>query len=94
MKLGSLKGGRDGRLIVVNRSLDSYVTADDVAPTLQAALDDWANAAPRLEAISRAKSGTVLADIRATLERFIDSILSEGRRPNHSLLFTKRHKLC
>ena len=53
MKLASLKaGGRDGSLIVVNRTLDSYVPAADVAPTLQAALDDWQNAAPRLNAIS------------------------------------------
>ena len=42
MKLASLKaGGRDGSLIVVNRSLDSFVSAAQVAPTLQAALDDW-----------------------------------------------------
>ncbi len=54
MKLGSLKGGRDGHLIVVSRSLDRYVSAEEVAPTLQAALDDWPTAAPRLQQISRA----------------------------------------
>ncbi|MEM1412281.1 MAG: fumarylacetoacetate hydrolase family protein [Pseudomonadota bacterium] len=52
MKLASLKGGRDGRLIVVSRDLDRYVPAADVAPTLQAALDDWATAAPALKQIS------------------------------------------
>jgi fumarylacetoacetate (FAA) hydrolase len=53
MKLASLKaGGRDGTLVVVNRALDSYIPASGVAPTLQAALDDWQNAAPRLNAIS------------------------------------------
>ncbi|HZX71456.1 MAG TPA: FAA hydrolase family protein, partial [Rhodanobacter sp.] len=53
MKLGSLKqGGRDGTLIVVNRDLTHAVKATDVAPTLQAALDDWSNAAPRLNALS------------------------------------------
>jgi fumarylacetoacetate (FAA) hydrolase len=54
MKLGSLKHGRDGQLIVVSRELDQYVLANEVAPTLQAALDDWAAAAPRLEALYHA----------------------------------------
>jgi fumarylacetoacetate (FAA) hydrolase len=49
MKLGTLKqGGRDGTLIVVNRALTHAVIARDIAPTLQAALDDWSNLAPRL----------------------------------------------
>jgi fumarylacetoacetate (FAA) hydrolase len=60
MKLGSLKGGRDGRLIVVNRDLDRFVTVGDIAPTLQAALDDWATVAPQLEAVYRElNAGTV-----------------------------------
>jgi fumarylacetoacetate (FAA) hydrolase len=42
MKLGSLKsGGRDGQLVVVSRDLSRAVVAGDIAPTLQAALDDW-----------------------------------------------------
>jgi len=53
MKLGSLKeGGRDGTLIVVSRDLTRAVKASGIAPTLQAALDDWSNAAPRLNALS------------------------------------------
>ncbi|MBT8069381.1 MAG: FAA hydrolase family protein [Xanthomonadales bacterium] len=52
MKLASLKtGGRDGSLIVVSRNLASYVSAADIEPTLQAALDNWQNAAPRLNAL-------------------------------------------
>jgi 2-keto-4-pentenoate hydratase/2-oxohepta-3-ene-1,7-dioic acid hydratase in catechol pathway len=55
MKLGSLKeGGRDGTLIVVSRDLSRAVRASGIAPTLQAALDDWNNAAPRLNALSEA----------------------------------------
>ena len=50
MKLASLKDGRDGRLIVVSRDLSKAVYADDIAPTLQAALDDWDAAAPQLAA--------------------------------------------
>lgn len=53
MKLASLKaGGRDGTLIVVDRSLERYVPASGIAATLQQALDDWDNSAPRLNALS------------------------------------------
>ena len=52
MKLASLKAGRDGRLVVVSDDLAWYADAAAVAPTLQAALDDWAEAAPRLAALS------------------------------------------
>ena len=50
MKLASLKGGRDGRLIVVSRDLTRATDASDIAPTLQAALDAWDEMAPKLEA--------------------------------------------
>ena len=49
MKLASLNtGGRDGTLVVVSRDLTRCVRAP--VPTLQAALDDWDSAAPRLQA--------------------------------------------
>ncbi len=49
MKLATLKqGGRDGTLVVVNRDLTLCQPVADIAPTLQAALDDWAVCAPRL----------------------------------------------
>src|SRR6056297_676509 len=52
MKLGSLKeGGRDGTLIVVSRDLSRAVKASGIAPSLQVALDDWSNAAPRLASL-------------------------------------------
>lgn len=52
MKLASLKeGGRDGTLIVVNRALSHAVRASSVAATLQLALENWSNAAPRLNAL-------------------------------------------
>ena len=44
MKLASLKGGRDGRLIVVSRDLTRAADASAVASTLRDALDDWAAA--------------------------------------------------
>lgn len=53
MKLGSLKeGGRDGTLVVVSRDLTRAVRATGIAPTLQRALEDWSNCAPRLNALS------------------------------------------
>ena len=52
MKLASLKGGRDGRFVVVSRDLAWCADAAHIAPTLQAALDDWERAAPRLENLS------------------------------------------
>jgi fumarylacetoacetate (FAA) hydrolase len=54
VKLASLKGGRDGRLAVVSRDLRQAVLASGVAPTLQAALDDWGRARPALESLARA----------------------------------------
>lgn len=54
MKLASLRHGRDGRLVVVSRSLAHCVAVPDIAPTLQAALDDWPKASPKLAEVSRA----------------------------------------
>lgn len=52
MKLGSLKeGGRDGTLIVVSRDLRQGARATGIADTLQRALEDWSNTAPRLNAL-------------------------------------------
>jgi fumarylacetoacetate (FAA) hydrolase len=52
MKLASLKHGRDGKLVVVSKDLTRAVAADDIAPTLQAALDVWERCAPQLEELS------------------------------------------
>lgn len=51
MKLASLKHGRDGQLVVVNASLTKMVSAAEIAPTMQAALDDWANVEPKLQSL-------------------------------------------
>jgi fumarylacetoacetate (FAA) hydrolase len=59
VKLASLKqGGRDGTLIVVSRDLARAVRASDSAPTLQAALEDWSNAAPRLNRVYELLNGS------------------------------------
>jgi fumarylacetoacetate (FAA) hydrolase len=55
MKLATLKrGARDGTLVVVSRDLARCQTVADIATTLQAALDDWETAAPRLAAVYEA----------------------------------------
>ena len=54
MKLATLNDGtRDGQLAVVSRDLKTAHIADGIAPTLQAALDDWAFIAPQLDELSR-----------------------------------------
>jgi fumarylacetoacetate (FAA) hydrolase len=54
VKLATLAGGgRDGRLAVVSPDLARASLAADIAPTLQAALDDWATTAPALAARAR-----------------------------------------
>jgi fumarylacetoacetate (FAA) hydrolase len=52
MKLGSLPGGRDGRLVVVSRDLAWCADATHIAPTLQAALDGWERAEPQLRLLA------------------------------------------
>jgi fumarylacetoacetate (FAA) hydrolase len=52
MKLASLKWGRDGRLVVVSNDLAWCVEATNVAPTLQAALDDWERCEPLLRGLA------------------------------------------
>ena len=52
MKLGTLNdGSRDGKLVVVSKDLTRCCAAGYIAPTLQAALDNWAIVAPKLEAL-------------------------------------------
>jgi fumarylacetoacetate (FAA) hydrolase len=65
MKLASLKAGRDGRLVVVSDNLAWYADATHIAPTLQAALDDWDHAGPAL-----ANLATDLAHEVIPMQRF------------------------
>lgn len=54
MKLATLNDGtRDGKLVVVSKDITRYCAADNIAATMQDALDDWANIAPKLEALYR-----------------------------------------
>ncbi|MTI42551.1 fumarylacetoacetate (FAA) hydrolase [Roseibium hamelinense] len=65
MKLASLKNGtRDGRLVVVNDSVTRCSYADHIAPTLQAALDNWADVAPKLEVLAESLSHDAVPSLR------------------------------
>lgn len=65
MKLASIKSGRDGRLVVVSDDLAWCADARHIAPTLQAALDDWADTEPALRNLA-----TDLAHEAIPRERF------------------------
>ncbi|MHC1550977.1 fumarylacetoacetate hydrolase family protein [Phyllobacterium sp. K27] len=53
MKLASINNGtRDGKLVLVSKDLAYCTDASFLAPTLQAALDDWARIAPHLQALA------------------------------------------
>ena len=53
MKLATLKDStRDGKLVVVSRDLTRCSEVGHIARTLQAALDDWEHAAPRLARVA------------------------------------------
>ncbi len=65
MKLASLKGGRDGRLVVVSRDLAWCADAGHIAPTLQAALDNWHAVEPQLQLLA-----TDLAHETIPMQRF------------------------
>ena len=57
MKLATLKGGRpDGKLVVVSRDLSKAVSAEEIAPTLLQALEQWQTVAPALQKLSDALS--------------------------------------
>ncbi|MDZ7671126.1 MAG: fumarylacetoacetate hydrolase family protein [Gammaproteobacteria bacterium] len=65
MKLASLKGGRDGRLAVVSRDLRWAVVVQDVAATLQQALDGWSEVRLRLQAVAeQLEAGSAAGAVR------------------------------
>lgn len=54
MKLATLKNGqRDGRLVLVSRTLGEALDVTHIAATLQAAIEDWARVEPLLQALYR-----------------------------------------
>ena len=71
MKLGTLRNDtRDGALCVVSKDLKHAIVAFDIAPTLQAALDDWDFLSPQLqslyEELNRNPSGSRVFEVDFT----------------------------
>jgi len=64
MKIASLKHGRDGRLVVVSRDLTRGTEATGIAPTLQAALDDWERVSPHLHDLAEQLEHRAVPDFR------------------------------
>ncbi len=53
MKLATLNNGtRDGKLVVVSKDLTRCCAAGYIAPTMQAALDEWERIAPQLRVLA------------------------------------------
>ncbi|WP_226668378.1 fumarylacetoacetate hydrolase family protein [Microbulbifer aggregans] len=63
MKLASLKSGRDGQLVVVSDDLTRMASAAEIAPTLQSALDNWAEKSAQLEDLhAKLNSGEIAGE--------------------------------
>ncbi len=72
MKLGSLKaGGRDGTLVVVSRDMTKAVKVPEIAPHMQAAMDDWATIEPKLNEVYAAlNNGDVQGSFTPNFKEF------------------------
>ena len=86
MKLATLRNGtRDGHLVVVSRDLAHCTSARLVAPTLQAALDDWARAGPGLQELAEGLArGAVPAERFHERERRLNERLESLRARPYS----------
>ena len=99
MKLASKNDGtRDGRLLVVKADLSRCADAADVAPTLQAALDQWDLVEPRLrERAAALVAGTLVgeafdaAQVMAPLPRAYEWVDGSAYL-NHVILVRKARK--
>jgi fumarylacetoacetate (FAA) hydrolase len=71
MKLATLRdGSRDGQLIVVSKNLGQAVAVPRIAPTLQAALDDWSRvSADLLETADALERGSAAGSFPFVAER-------------------------
>ncbi len=71
MRLSTLRdGSRDGRLAVVRHDGVRLAAATGIAPTLQAALDDWPRCEPRLRALAADLDSGALAGEPVVLDAF------------------------
>ncbi|WP_249691576.1 fumarylacetoacetate hydrolase family protein [Stappia sp. WLB 29] len=65
MKLATLRDcSRDGKLVLVNTSLTRCTEAGHIAPTLQAALDNWDEVAPKLATLAESLEHDAVPSLR------------------------------
>ena len=88
-------GSRDGRLVVVDSTGTKYAMADGIATTLQAALDRWEEAEPRLRELAAKLDGGAVeghavdaSDLSAPLPRAYEWI-DGSAYINHIVLVRK-----
>jgi fumarylacetoacetate (FAA) hydrolase len=64
MKLGTLKNPlkRDGDLVVVSADNKHAVRVPEIAPSLRDAIENWAQAKPKLEKVAKGLSAGTIAD--------------------------------
>lgn len=62
MKLASLKNGRDGTLVVVDRKLEHAVEVPGIASNLLQALENWSEVESKLKVVSRSISVKEILD--------------------------------
>jgi fumarylacetoacetate (FAA) hydrolase len=99
MKLATLRNGtRDGSLLVVKKDLSAWTSAMSVAPTLQAALDAWDTAEPKLRALAeQLEAGTLKSEpydatkLEAPLPRAYEWVDGSAYL-NHVILVRKARK--
>jgi fumarylacetoacetate (FAA) hydrolase len=96
VKLASRRQGRDGELLVVARDHGSAVSAARIAPSLQAALEDWQGVSPRLAALYRELNAGTAAGAFALDEAVLDAPLPRAWQwldgsvfPQHAALMAK-----
>ncbi len=76
MKLATLKNNtRDGLLVVVNKALTSYVEVNNIAATLQEALDSWEKVKPLLETVYKLLNNNELIDAKVFKQETCESPL-------------------
>ena len=72
MKLATRDNGtRDGKLVVISSALTHCLSAASVAPTLQAALDDWERCEPALRELSYALDADLEIGVPLDTVRFL-----------------------
>jgi fumarylacetoacetate (FAA) hydrolase len=69
MRLATIQGGRDGRLVKVSRDGRHCADASGIAPTLQQAMERWGEVATRLAAIPEGTEPLDLSKVCAPLPR-------------------------